>query len=272
MKQIISLSLFAVGHHLLVATGPTLDCSVYVEFDSTGGNYFFLCEWSLTGESYIFVCGLVSTFHVRTTIPSSWDLCFLVYATMVSVILYVCLHDSPVVSRRLCFPDVSHPHWLLLSPLLWEDLMETSHLGLSVSGVSAGCLSVFILSSRGSLYLLPLFIHGEKSLSFCPAWDAREGNSWVFNCESKQITGKVSEGPLFAGNVTLLGRMVLRSLLKLHLAWHSIHLLLPADQDTELSTPPTQSLPACHHVSCRYDLELIHLDLSHRGQKSKQIL
>jgi hypothetical protein len=67
---------------------------------------------------------------------------------------------SPAVSRRPCFLGVLHPHWLLhsLSPLLQSflnpegsDLMETSHLGLTVPR----SLTLWSLPSCGSLYLFP---------------------------------------------------------------------------------------------------------------------
>ncbi|KAM7326213.1 hypothetical protein ACRRTK_014691 [Alexandromys fortis] len=43
------------------------------------------------------------------------------------------------------------------------------------------------------------------------------------------------------------GRLV-SHMLKVRPMWYTIHILLPANQDVELSTPPASCLPTCPHV------------------------
>ena len=66
-------------------------------------------------------------------------------------------------------------------------------------------------------------------------------------------SGTIRRCGLVGGSVSLWGRALRYPMLKLHPEWNSF-LLMPADQDVELSAPsPAPCLPAHCHASCHDD-------------------
>ena len=160
-SPVLLLHSFSVGHQLL-GMQTELKSSLFPQWDSLGENYIFICKWLSTGDGFwIRVVGLVSTsFSSRT--PCGTDPCRSC-ACCLSLRRFMCVSGLLCVEGLVswCPPSLQlflHFFCLLFHRVPWALKRKIWSRHPILSWCSKVCLSVclsfWIMSGFGSLYLL----------------------------------------------------------------------------------------------------------------------